>query len=45
MTLLLSPDPVGLGGLSFSSMTGWGFDTLTLGILGGGGGTGGGSTG
>ena len=43
MALLLLPDPVGLRGLSFSWMTGCGFDTLTLGILGGGGGTGDGS--
>ena len=39
MALLLSLDPVGLWGLSFSLMTGCGFDTLTLGILGGDGGT------
>ena len=45
MALLLSPDPVGLWGLSFSWMTGCGSDTLTLGILGGGGGTGGGIAG
>ena len=43
MALLLSPDPVGLWGLSFSWMTVCGFGTLTLGILGGDGGTGGGS--
>ena len=41
MALLLLPDPVGLGGLSFSWMTGCGFDTLALGILGGSGGIGG----
>ena len=45
MALLLSPDPVGLRGLSYSWMTGCGFDTLTLGILGGGGCTGGGNAG
>ena len=45
MALLLLPDPVGLGDLPFSWMTGCGFDTLTLGILVGGGGTGGGSAG
>ena len=45
MALLLSPDPVGLWGLSFSWMTGCGFGTLTLGILGGDGGTGVGSAG
>ena len=43
MALLLSPDPMGLWSLSFSWMTGCGFGTLTLGILGGGGGTGVGS--
>ena len=42
---LLSPDPVGLMGLSFSWMTGCGFDSFTLGILSGGGGTGGGIAG
>ena len=42
---LLSPDPEELWGLSFSWMTGCGFGTLTLGILGGGGGTGVGSVG
>ena len=31
MGVLLSPDPVGLWGLSFSWMTGCGFGTLTLG--------------
>ena len=45
MALLLLPDPVGLKGLSFSWMTGCGFDTITLGILCGGGGTGDGSAG
>ena len=35
MALLLSPDLVGLWGLSFSWMTGCGFGTLTPGILGG----------
>ena len=45
MTLLLLPDPVGLWGMSFSWMTGCGFGTFTLGILGEGGGTGGGSAG
>ena len=45
MALLLLPDPVGLWGLSFSWMTGCGFGTLTLQILGGGGGTGVGSAG
>ena len=43
MFLLLSPDPVGLWGLSFSWMTGCGFGTL--GILSGDGGTGVGSAG
>ena len=45
MALLLSPDRVGLWGLSFSWITGCGFGTLTLGILGGDGGTGVGSAG
>ena len=45
MALLLSPDPVGLWGLSFSRMTGCGFGTLTLGIFGEDGGTGVGSAG
>ena len=45
MALLLLPDPVGLWGLSFSWMTGCAFGTLTLGILGGDGGTGVGSAG
>ena len=45
MALLLLPDPVGLWGRSFSRMTGCGSDTLILGILGGGGGTGGGIAG
>ena len=45
MALLLSSDPMGLGGLSFSWMKGCGFDTFTLGILGEGGGTGGCSAG
>ena len=45
MALLLLPDPVGLWGLSFSWMTGCGFGTLTLGILGGDVGTGVGSAG
>ena len=37
LALLLLPDPVGLRGMSFSWMTGCSFDTLTLGILSGGG--------
>ena len=45
MALWLLPDPVGLKGHSFSWMTGCGFDSLTLRILGEGGGTGGGSAG
>ena len=45
LALLLSPGPVGLWGLSFSWMTGCGFGTLTLGTLGGDGGTGVGSAG
>ena len=45
MALLLLPDLVGLTGLSFSWMTGCGFDSLTLRILGEGGGTGGDSAG
>ena len=45
MAFLLLPEPVGLTGLSFSWMMGCGFNSLTLGILGGGGGTGGGSAG
>ena len=45
MALLLLPDPVGLMGLSFSWITGYGFDSLTLGILGEGGGIGGGIAG
>ena len=45
MVLLLLPEPMGLRGLSFFWMTECGFDTLTLGILGGGGGTGDGNAG